>query len=291
MKCLAEILRFAADALQKAGVTEYELDARLLLQFCTGKGRTEIFLEGETEIEPSVREKYFRLLERRVKREPVAYILGEQEFWSLPFHVSPEVLIPRPETEFLLDRVFALTDPGNFERGNILDLCCGSGVIAAVLAIEKKKRILALDVSLEALCVTRQNIRRHSLDHLVLPILGNLFSPLKADRRFSLVVTNPPYVSSVDVAQNLDPEVELYEPHLALDGGQRGLKIIRQICNGLPSVLCDGGQLFMEIGADQGKEVKDLFEINYSGCSRYKNVEIIQDYAGRDRIVHARITT
>ena len=127
---------------------ESDLDARLLLEYCTGKSRTEIFLDGGSEVNQEIQDSYLLLLERRKKREPVAYILGEQEFWSLPFWVTPDVLIPRPETEFLLDRVFALTDPENFQKGHILDLCCGSGVIAIVLAKETGKIIFASDISI-----------------------------------------------------------------------------------------------------------------------------------------------
>ena len=154
---LMELLHLGQTELQSAGVTEYELDARLLLEYCTGKTRTEIFLDGGCEVTQEVVESYQLLLERRKKREPLAYIIGEQEFWSLPFSVNPDVLIPRPETEFLLDRVLALTDPQNFQKGRILDLCCGSGVIATVLAKETGKTIIASDISYKALQMTKKN--------------------------------------------------------------------------------------------------------------------------------------
>jgi len=286
---LRELLHFGEMELRAASVPEAPLDARLLLQHCTGKRRTEIFLESEAEVDQEIQQSYQLLLLRRKKREPIAYILGEQEFWSLPFYVSPDVLIPRPETEFLLDRVFALTDPENFQKGYILDLCCGSGVIATVLGIETGKTIFASDISREALEMTRKNAQRHHLDATLILVQGDLLSPFKGHGQFSLIVSNPPYVSCVDLAQNLMPEVEAYEPHLALDGGIHGLERIEEVCDGLPHVLCPGGECFIEIGADQGEAVKTLFEKKGAGRSGFQQVEILIDYAGRDRVVHARL--
>lgn len=286
---LREVLQFGEMELRAAGVPEASLDARLLLQHCTGKGRTEIFLESEAEVDQEIQQNYQLLLLRRKKREPIAYILGEQEFWSLPFYVSPDVLIPRPETEFLLDRVFSLADPENFQKGYILDLCCGSGVIATVLAKETGKTIFASDVCKEALEMTRKNTQRHGLNAATILVQGDLLSPFAGHGRFSLIVSNPPYVSSVDLAQNLMPEVEAYEPHLALDGGIHGLDLIERIRDQLPLVLCPGGECFIEIGADQGEAVKTLFLRNAAGRSGFQQVEILIDYAGRDRVVHARL--
>lgn len=286
---LVELLQKGETALKSAGVQEFALDARLLLEFCTGKSRTEIFLDGGCEVLQEVQDTYQLLVNRRKSREPVAYILGEQEFWSLPFAVTPDVLIPRPETEFLLDRVFALTDPENFHKGYILDLCSGSGVIATVLAKETGRRILAADISYKALLMTRKNAKRHSLASHVVPVQGYLLSPFLKEATFSLIVSNPPYVSSFDVANNLQPEVTSYEPRLALDGGAMGLELIKEIRDDLPKVLCPGGQCFLEIGADQGTAVRKIFMADDAGRLRFQQVEILVDYAGRDRVVHARM--
>jgi release factor glutamine methyltransferase len=286
---LIDLLHLGESELSAVGVPEAKLNARLLLEYCTAKSRTEIFLSGEIEVHREIEESYLRLLERRKKREPLGYILGEQEFWSLPFYVSPDVLIPRPETEFLLDRVFALTDSENFEKGKILDLCSGSGVIATVLGKELGKMILAADISYNALEMTRKNATRHHVDQFVVLVQGHLLSPFLEHRQFSLIVSNPPYVSSLDVAKNLMPEVEAYEPHLALDGGERGLERINEIRDGLPMVLCPGGQCFIEIGAEQGDTVRKMFQENVAGRPGFQQVEILVDYAGRDRVVHARL--
>ncbi|TKB27965.1 peptide chain release factor N(5)-glutamine methyltransferase [Desulfopila sp. IMCC35006] len=286
---LLELLHHGQTELELAGVTEYELDARLLLEYCTAKTRAGIFLDGACEVDPAICENYLSLLERRKKREPLAYILGEQEFWSLPFHVTPDVLIPRPETEFLLDRVFALADTENFQKGHILDLCCGSGVIATILAKESGKKIIASDISFKALHMTRKNARRHRLESQVLPVQGHLLAPFSAGATFSLIVANPPYISSFDVRHSLMPEVAGHEPHLALDGGVRGLELIQQIRDALPTVLCPGGQCFIEIGADQGAEIKKFFSEDVVGGRCYQQVEILVDYAGRERVVHVRL--
>jgi release factor glutamine methyltransferase len=286
---LIDLLHFGERELKTAGVEEYKLDARILLEYCTGKSRTTIFLDGGTPVKKEVQESYQQLLELRKKRQPLAYIIGEQEFWSLPFYVSPDVLIPRPETEFLLDRVLVLTDPVNFQQGHILDLCCGSGVIAVVLAIETGKTIIASDVSGKALLMTRKNSKRHNVDLLVELIQGSLLAPFGGREKLSLIVTNPPYVSGPALANSLLPEVADYEPHLALDGGEKGLAHIEAIRASLPRVLCPGGQCFMEIGADQGTAVRKLFLENNSRRPDFQQVEILADYTGRDRVVHARM--
>jgi release factor glutamine methyltransferase len=286
---LIDLLHFGEKELKTAGVEEYQIDARILLEYCTGKSRTGIFLDGATSVNKEVQVSYQQLLESRKKRRPLAYIIGEQEFWSLPFFVSPDVLIPRPETEFLLDRVLALTDPVNFQQDHILDLCCGSGVIAIVLAKETGKTVIASDISGKALLMTRKNSRRHHVDSQVVPVQGSLLAPFGGREKLSLIVTNPPYVSSFALSNSLLPEVVDYEPHLALDGGEKGLTQIEVIRNQLPEVLCPGGQCFIEIGADQGAAARKLFLENDSGRPEFQQVDILVDYTGRDRVVHARL--
>ncbi len=285
---LLELLHFGQTELQGEGVPEHELDALLLLQYCTGKNRSRIFLDGDCPVTPEIVAGYQCLLKRRQKREPLAYIVGEQEFWSLSFLVTPDVLIPRPETEFLLDRVLALADRQNLKKGCILDLCCGSGVIATVLARETGRTVIASDISSQALQMTKRNGRRHHLESLLVPVQGDLLAPFCMAAPFSLIVANPPYVSSFDIANTLAPEVACFEPHLALDGGERGLELIRRIRGALPATLCPGGQCFIEIGADQGNEIQQLFSENNGGPRDFDQVDILIDYAGRDRVVHLK---
>ncbi len=286
-----DLLRQATFELSKCGIVEHERDARILLESCLEKTRTELYLDSDKLVSEENEQRYYRWIARRKNREPVAYILGEQEFWSLPFFVSPAVLIPRPETEFLIDRVLQLSDRVNFSKGSVLDLCCGSGVIATVLARESRQIVIAADISGAALTIVRKNSKRHEVEHLVLPVQSNLFSAFAHQKKFSLIITNPPYVSSFDVNKTLEPEVAEHEPRLALDGGENGLEIIREIVLSLPAVLLPAGQLFMEIGADQGDAVRKMFHSSKeAGGKNYTEVKVLADYTGRDRVLYARIT-
>ncbi len=286
---LAELLQLAAGELELAGIEEFALEARLLLEACLGKSRTEIFLLGQADVAEAEQNTFLGFISRRKKREPVAYILGEQEFWSMPFWVSPAVLIPRPETEFLLDRVLALVDPENLTKGALLDLCCGSGVIATVLAKETRNRIIASDISPLALEVTRSNLHRHGLAERVALVEADLFSAFRLRRDFSLIVSNPPYVSHFELENNLEPEVAKHEPRLALDGGVGGMDFILRICREVPKLLCSGGQLFMEIGADQGDAARLLFTEVSKKSLPFEKIDILLDYSGRERVLHARM--
>lgn len=288
---LFELLQVGTKRLNEAGVEAAELDARLLLQAATGKSRTELYLSSDIAVSATQQHQYDFYLQKREKREPIAYILGEQEFWSLSFKVTPDVLIPRPETEFLLDRVLALTDIRNLQQGAILDLCCGSGIIATVMALETGRQIMAADISPLALQLTNENARRHKVVDKVTTIHGDLLSPFigKDAIGFSLIISNPPYVSSNDVDCNLEPEVSHFEPRLALDGGERGLDLIEKIVASLPEVLLSGGQFFMEIGADQGEAVRSLLVASEKENRKcFHDIAILQDYSGRNRVVCAK---
>lgn len=284
---LYELLQCAAGELQATGIEEFVLEARLLLQSCLGKTRTELFLLGEEEVVREDQIRYLAFIHRRKKREPLAYIVGEQEFWSMPFFVSPDVLIPRPETEFLLDRVLSLVSQDNLRRGALLDLCCGSGVIATVLAKETGKMIIASDISFPALTVARKNLRRHGQDRRVSLVMADIFSAFRPKREFSLVVSNPPYVGRYDLDHFLEPEVAVFEPRLALDGGSAGMEVIVEIRRRIVKYLCPGGQFFMEIGADQGEATLALFNEVSESAPSFIKAEILVDYAGRDRVLHA----
>ena len=286
---LSELLQLAAGELEKAGIEEFAFEARFLLGACLGKTRTELFLQSEVEVGVTDQAKYLSFISRRKKREPAAYILGEQEFWSMPFSVTPAVLIPRPETEFLLERVLALVAPENLHKGALLDLCCGSGVIAAVLAKETGENIIASDISSLALQVARSNLCRHGLLGQVALVEADLFSTFRPFREFSLIVSNPPYVSRFDLENNLEPEVAVFEPKVALDGGRGGMDFILRIRQQMAKYLCPGGQLFMEVGADQGDAVYKLFTEGLKDSPGFEKVDIFVDYAGRDRVLHAQI--
>lgn len=284
-----ELVHLGIKQLELAGIDQAVLEVELLLGVCLQKNRTALFLASTLEVDPSQEQKFLTLLARRVGHEPTAYILGEKEFWSLPFWVTPDVLIPRPETEFLLETVLAVTRSGQWKPGPVLDLCCGSGVIGIVLALELKRSVIAVDLSAAALRVAQENARRHEVTDRLMLLQADLLSAFVPRPLFSLIVSNPPYVSQQELQDGLlQPEVMEFEPRLALDGGEQGLDIIRQIKLSLPQLLKPGGDFFMEIGAGQGQAVMELFTGD-SGFSIFDRVEVFADYTGRDRVLHTRM--
>ncbi len=283
-----ELLGHGVEKLKAVGVTPAEIDAQLLLGHCLGKSRTQLFLAAQERVPDRYRHEFLQLLQRRMQREPVAYLLREREFWSLPFFVNQDVLIPRPETEFLLETVFAKTDRQTVDGGMAYDLCCGSGVIGIILARELRVRVVASDISLAALRIAQKNSKRHGVDKVMDFINADLFSATLPERKFSLIVSNPPYVRREEIF-SLDPEVKSYEPHLALDGGVDGLNIIAKIHHCLPVMLQPGGSFFMEFGDDQAEEVKDIFQTPAMGKRDFEHIEILQDYSGRNRVLHAML--
>ncbi len=278
----------ACEQLSRVGIKEsIEVDVQLLLCACLKISRTELLLRRGDELSLSQQQDFSKLIERRIAREPVAYIIGNQEFWSLDFFVGPDVLIPRPETEFLLEQVLRHSSDFLSETDQILDLCTGSGVIAVVLAKELARNITGVDISGKALEVARKNCKYHKVEELVQLTESDLFSGLPKRQQFGLIVSNPPYISTFEVNNSLEPEVAEYEPLLALDGGIDGLALIRKIRAELPCYLRSGGMFFMEFGAALGKQVEDLFSLVGDDGSYFTEVTILKDYAGRDRVLAA----
>jgi len=280
-----QLLKTAAAALEEAGITEGQLEAKLLLQGCLGVSGSRLFLLQDQEVDAQQEQQFLHCLARRCGREPLQYIQGSCEFWSLEFQVTPAVLIPRPETEFLLEHTLstlAHVQP-RYSPRRILDLCTGSGVIAVVLAREFAGAVVtAVDCSRQALQVARRNIVCHDLGERIDLVCADLLTPFRDGSCFDLIVSNPPYVLHGDLA-GLEPEVRDWEPVLALSGGRTGLEIIDRICCKAALHLRPGGWLFMEIGADLEEAVADAF--TSSGC--YDQVRIIRDWAGRPRVLQA----
>lgn len=275
------LLAAATRQLELAGIEEAALDARLLLQHLTAMSRSDLVLHGNAVLAPPMVAQYQDLIKRRARRIPLQYLTGVQEFWSLDFAVSPAVLIPRPETEFLLEQVLATCVQGSISSA--LDMCTGSGVIAVVLAKELDCAVTAVDLSQEALGVAAGNVVRHAVSDRVTLVCGDLFAALNPGRKFDLIVSNPPYVVDAHI-DRLEPEVALAEPRLALSGGRSGLEIIERIALGAQQFLRPGGWLFVEIGADQREAVQHLFN---TSSQTYRDVKVIDDWAGRPRVVRA----
>ncbi len=281
--------------LGQADIPEPELEVSLLLSYALKMGRTKVLLSGHRVLNEAELEIFEEKISRRQAREPLAYITGEKEFWSLDFKVSKDVLIPRPETEFLLEKTLAaIKTPGvnSEKRVNILDLGTGSGVIAIILALELAAvGVTAIDCSYKALKVARHNAEKHMVDDKINFINSNWFDGIVEQAEFDVVVSNPPYIARDILAKpfgetpgSLEPEVGCFEPLLALDGGDRGIREIGRIVAGLGKVLKPGGWFFLEIGADQKKEVFDI--VKRTGI--FDSIAIYNDYAGSPRVFQAR---
>lgn len=279
-----ELLAVATRQLEQAGVDNPSLDARLLFQHLSAMTRSELVLHGDRGVDSSVLDQYCQRVEQRGQRIPLQHLIGSQEFWSLDFIVSPAVLIPRPETEFLVEH--ALTTCAGNRIVRALDMCTGSGVIAVVLARELACSVTAVDLSEAALAVAADNVACHNVADRVDLVCSDLFAGLNPRRQYDLIVSNPPYVVDEEI-EGLDPEVARFEPRLALSGGASGLDCIARIVAAAESFLRPGGWLFLEIGADQKEAVRALLT---APERRYGDVAVLDDWAGRARVAQARYT-
>ncbi len=269
--------------LAAAGIFDPEVEATLLLRHFLDCRRSDIFLNGSRLVADSMHKAVKQALARRLTREPLSYIIGEQEFYGRAFAVSPDVLIPRSETELLVDR--ALTVLRGKDRQiapRILDLGTGSGIIAISLALELPDAVVVgLDLSFAALRVARANAMRHGVEERVHWLNSNWGGALRDDFAFDLVAANPPYVAK-QIAATLQPELAA-EPALALYGGDDGKAEIDRIMADADRLLCPGGILLMEIGFDQGEYVAARMK----SLGHFDQVVVHDDYVGLPRILQA----
>jgi release factor glutamine methyltransferase len=248
-------LEWGAFELRKAGKPSPRLDAEILLAHLAGVRRLELYLNFDKPIGESDAREYVALIRRRLAGEPVAYIIGKREFYSREFRVGPEVLVPRPETECMVEA--ALKAIAGMESVSILDLCTGSGIIAATLAAEiPGATTVATDISAAALAMAGGNIRELGLDGRVTLVEGDLFEPI-GDRSFDLIASNPPYIPSAMV-NTLQVEISHFEPRVALDGGPDGLDFIKRIVKAAPLYMNDGAWLFVEIADGMAGSVEEV---------------------------------
>jgi len=250
--------------------------AELFLRHVLGLTRTELFTKIHDELTPTQWEKVEELLNQRKKGVPAQYLLGEQEFYGLPFRVNPSVLIPRPETEILVEEVLKRLDTMASLKG--ADIGTGSGAIAIALAAHSKWQIYAVDIAQESLDTAQENSQLNGVEEQLTFLKGDLLSPIP--EKLDFLVSNPPYIPSQDIL-DLDVQVRAHEPLRALDGGADGLDFYRRICAGLTKVLKPGGLVAFEIGIDQAAEVQELL-LN-SGA--VQSTEAIRDLAGIERII------
>lgn len=268
---LKEALAKAVDKLQQMEVPDADIDAWYLLSYVTGLDRAAFFLHGEEPMAEPDMIRYRDLVTKRGERIPLQHLTGEQEFMGLDFHVNEHVLIPRQDTECLVERVLPYVD-----GKRVLDVCTGSGCIAIAIAKLGKPFIVhGVDISEEALAVARQNATE--LNASVELFAGDLMT--KMDGQYDVIVSNPPYIPP-SVIEGLMPEVRLHEPMLALDGGQDGLEFYRRIAGQAVTRLAPNGRMFLESGCEQAVAVAEILQ-----KQGYREVQVFQDLAGKDRIV------
>lgn len=271
--------------LKKAGIEAASLEARELICAASGKTREQFFRDLPLYAPDFVQRKLDDLLLRRMQGEPVAYLVGEWEFYGLTLTVNPHVLIPRPDTEVLVERAVCLMQEAG-EGSRILDLCAGSGCIGLAVASHVKEcRAVLVDTSPEAVQVCKQNIRRNQLIGRVTAFQGDArCEPDPSLWDFDVIACNPPYIPTGDIS-GLDESVKDYEPHLALDGGVDGLDFYRSISSLWASSLRLGGTILFEVGIGQAAQVKRILEEN-----GYENIRIHRDPAGIPRVLEGHIS-
>ena len=265
----------ASGLMKEAGIADHLSDARILLEYITGVTTNDLLTHPEIEITDEQAAGYMDAVNKRLAHIPVQHITGKQEFMGLEFEVNENVLIPRFDTEILVEEAMRL----GLSHMNILDMCTGSGcILLSLLHFSHNCKGMGADISPEALKVAAANADRLGIEAEF--VLSDLFAGLDPDKlRFDLIISNPPYIRT-DVIQTLMEEVRDHEPHLALDGSADGLKFYRRIISEAPAFLHKGGMLMFEIGFDQGIDVSRL--MSEAG---FADVAVIKDLSGNDRVV------
>lgn len=268
-----QLYAFGKEALREAGVPESDLDARLLLEHACGITRSDLYAHGDVRADKQREATFLELIQKRAKRIPLQHLTGTQDFMGLSFQVNENVLIPRQDTEILVEEVMRDLHGGSA----ILDLCTGSGcILISLLNYSNDCHGVGVDLSAAALNVARENAGRLIPDKDYVFLESDLFE--KVEGKFDVLTSNPPYIPS-KVVDELMPEVREHEPRMALDGMEDGLHFYRRILRECPPYLNGGANVFFEIGHDQGKAVSDLMKE-----AGFMEVQVIKDYAGLDRV-------
>lgn len=280
------VLKNATRRLVAAGCDTPQLDAELLLAHTLPKTRTWLYQHAQDQLKQNQQEAFFKLIARRENHEPVAYIVGHKAFYDLDMLVNRHVLIPRPETELLVETVIQIANDrleniSSKSKFSIVDVGTGSGCIVIALAKHlPPANLLAVDISQRALEVARQNASRHRVSNKITFLVTDLLEPLAVP--VDIIVSNPPYISQPELTKaTMMPEVNKFEPRLALDGGQDGLQIIHRLLRQAKEKLRPDGTLLVEIGSGQGPAVTQLAQTYFSGA----NIQIKPDLAGLDRLL------
>lgn len=277
---IAAALSSGAEVLRDAGIAEHRREVSSLLAFVLQEDAAFLIAHPEFELSEELVVALGHVIERRAAHEPFQYITGRQEFWGLEFEVTPDVLVPRPETEILVERAIALLS--TIERPRILEVGVGSGCISvSILHSLQNATAVGTDISTAALRIAAGNAVRHNVDKRIVLHEGDLFASVAG--RFDVAVSNPPYVPDAQIG-SLQAEVRGFEPRVALSGGVDGMEIIRRIVARAPQVLVPGGSLLLEIGFDQVSRVTPLFEPMV-----WAQIEVFPDLQGIPRIVRSKI--
>ena len=291
-----EMLTMGEKQLMDSDIADATRDCKILYCYMMDIPFSKIILEYQKVLQDRLCDKYFELIDRRSKGEPVQYIMGCQEFMGLEFIVNENVLIPRQDTETLVEDALEIINTGTLrgedmdvkrKEWDILDLCTGSGAIGVSLAgIANKVNVTCSDISEGAIKVAKENAQKHGLAKSMKFEQGDLFKPFNKHfrkQKFDMIISNPPYIKS-SVIPTLQREVCEHEPLSALDGGESGLDFYERIVSGVGSHLKKGGVLLMEIGNDQGEAVSGLLSRN----GEFTSIRVLRDLAQRDRIVFAK---
>lgn len=284
---VAQALRYASRKLDDAGMEESRMEAETILARMIQKDRLWLYTNPQEDLPQDVLIKYSKLIGRRTLCEPVAYITGEKEFWSFSFNVTRDTLIPRPETELLVETALSIMDGQALEPRLILDLGTGSGILAISLAHEMSAMtyFIATDISYDALVVAKENALRLGVASRISFIQADWLGAFKKVNTpyFDMIVSNPPYVA-LDIKDTLPPDVIMYEPHNALFGGAEGLENISRLITESACFLKPGGWFICEIGWDQGEAVSKMTDES----DLYNEIAILRDIAGNVRALAAR---
>jgi release factor glutamine methyltransferase len=283
---ILKLIQWAKNYFESHKIDSPRTTAEILLAYVLDIERIDLYLRFDQPLTGRELSKFKTVLKRRIKHEPVAYIVGSKEFWTLDLLVSRDVLIPRPESECLVEVALkSLAGDASQQTKRILELGTGSGAIILAMATEKPNNTyVATDLSLKALELARQNARRFELQQSVNFIFGDWFAPFDQQQcAFDIILTNPPYIKTSQVNQ-LQPEIFAYEPISALDGGADGLYCLKHIIEDAHYYLRPGGMLMLEIGHDQQRDVRRIAE----KCGQYEHFRCSKDYGGYARVVQMR---
>jgi release factor glutamine methyltransferase len=275
-----QVITWTTEYFQKKGLDNPRLEAEVLLAHLMGKDRMGLYLNYDTPLKEEERTAYRDMIQRRTAGEPIAYIVGHKEFWSMGFTVNPECLIPRPETEHLVEEAVRIGENGQSPL-RVLEIGHGCGAVAIALAKELEgAQIVATDVSPGAHALAVENASAHGVGERIRFVLADLFPP--EEESFDFICSNPPYIPTAEVL-HLAPEVRDYEPLTSLDGGEDGLRYIREIAQRAPGFLTPRGWLLLEMGMGQAPQVAAILQ---ERC--FTEIDLIPDYAGVKRVIRAQ---